>query len=410
MKTSTANSRRRVSNSARMLGVLADEFAANYADLRSQIDKADEKSVSHRPVGLPVWARTGSKDDEPAGAYAYKRPLPKELLLNGDARCRCGTLVDSSIPSEKMGCIVYDHAGAFAATVEVRRCTSCLTKSRMMAGPDLGDLGLFNFNNHTIVSHALLNKYDTLLSANESTFHGFCQVMEREYETCVSAEPFMGEDRFRTCWFSFMNLQSCGDAFCCNICGPTPRVVIVDGVTVGFQKRMQTSTLRPPTHTCAASATHDSVRVAKTPLQLVPDVQLRKQAIALIRWALPGGCAAVEGQDMSVDHDQVQKPKRGRKKKAKTSPSDPNGPPPFVIADVAAQLRKVNPILGDLFEQRVKPASNVLEEERLEHRQWLELLLQVSTRPSSLAYSERCSWRRMSLSYSSRRSAHGTSC
>lgn len=329
------------------------------------------------PVGLPTWARTGPEDDEVAGEYEFKRPLPTELRLSGDAVCRCGAVAGSSTKTEKMSCTVYDFSGAYPATIEVRRCASCPSKSRMMAGPDLGELGLFNFNNHTVISHALLNKYDAMLSANETTFHGFCQVMEREYEMYASKVPFMGEDRFRTCWFSFMNVQACGDAFSCDICGPSPRVVVVDGVTVGFQKRKQTSTLRPPTHTCSASAFHQDVKPPKTPLQLVPDLQLRKQAIALVRWALPGGRAVAEEQDMSIDHDSAPKPKRGKKKTTAAAASDPNGEPPFAVAAVASKLRKINSTLGEVFAKHVVPMSTVAEEDRMVHRQWLELLLQV---------------------------------
>ncbi|KZV81025.1 hypothetical protein EXIGLDRAFT_590183, partial [Exidia glandulosa HHB12029] len=217
--------------------------------------------------------------------------LPRHFKLSGAARCRCGAVADESVATETVGCSVYDHAGAFEATVEVRRCAACPPKARMMAGPDLGALGLFNYNNLTIVSHALLNKYDTLLSASETTFHGFCEVMQREYEAYGSPTPFMGEDRFRTCWFSFMNLQVFEDSFSCDKCGNNPRVVVVDGVTVGFQKRRQTSSLRPPTHTCAESAFHEDVKPPRVPLQLIPDQALRKKAIALIKWAQPGGSA-----------------------------------------------------------------------------------------------------------------------
>ncbi|KZV83197.1 hypothetical protein EXIGLDRAFT_589612, partial [Exidia glandulosa HHB12029] len=189
--------------------------------------------------------------------------LPPVLKLGKEARCRCGAVVDDSTPITTMDCIVYDHCGATRTSLEVRRCPRCPSKSRMSAGPDLGELGLFNYNNSTIISHALLNKYDAMVSASETTFHAFCLIMAREYEMYGSPLEFMGEDRFRTCWFSFLQLQTCGDAFTCTVCGDAPRVVIVDGVTVGFQKRKQTSTLRPPTHACATSACHSNVRVPK---------------------------------------------------------------------------------------------------------------------------------------------------
>ncbi|EJD33528.1 hypothetical protein AURDEDRAFT_20472, partial [Auricularia subglabra TFB-10046 SS5] len=196
----------------------------------------------------PPWARTGPEDDEVAGKYTYARPFPDVLPLSGDARCRCGAIADPSIKVEEHSCVLYDHAEAHEVKIQVRRCPACPAKSRMMAGPDLGELGLFNLNNHTVLSHALLNKYDTLLSTGETTYHGFCTAIAREYESYDSALPFMGPDRFRTCWFSFMNIQPCTDGFKCKICGPEPEVVVVDGATISYPKRKRTSGLRPPTH------------------------------------------------------------------------------------------------------------------------------------------------------------------
>ncbi|EJD33964.1 hypothetical protein AURDEDRAFT_22396, partial [Auricularia subglabra TFB-10046 SS5] len=196
----------------------------------------------------PPWARTGPEDDEVAGEYVHVRPLPKLLPLDDDARCRCGAKADPSMPVEEMDCTIYDYNGAFPARIQVRRCTDCPRKSRMAAGPDLGSIGLFNLNNSTVLSHALLNKYDTLLSAGETPFNAFCTAVEREYEMYESEVAFLHADRFRTAWFSFMAVQECRDGYTCNACGAVPEVILVDGVTVGYPKRRKTRSLRPPTH------------------------------------------------------------------------------------------------------------------------------------------------------------------
>ncbi|EJD42794.1 hypothetical protein AURDEDRAFT_29323, partial [Auricularia subglabra TFB-10046 SS5] len=211
----------------------------------------------------PKWARTGPEDDDVAGKYAYARPFPELLEVGDNARCRCGASAGPSIPIEEHDCVIYDHIGAARAKIQVRRCPECPPKSRMTAGPDLGDLGLFNMNNQTLISHALLNKYDTMLSSNETTYHGFAQTLEREYESYGSELPFMGPDRFRTCWFAFMNVQPCKDDFTCSICGPEPEVVVVDGVTVCFHKRRRTAKLKPPTYISRSSPIHEDVKRPK---------------------------------------------------------------------------------------------------------------------------------------------------
>ncbi|EJD44720.1 hypothetical protein AURDEDRAFT_25179, partial [Auricularia subglabra TFB-10046 SS5] len=189
--------------------------------------------------------------------------LPTRLALDSAARCRCGAEADDSVPVEEVECTVYDHDGAFPARVQVRRCNRCPRKSRMAAGPDLGTLGLFNHNNSTILSHALLNKYDTQLSAGETPFNAFCTAVNREYTMYGSKLPFLSADRFRTAWFSFMGVQECGDGYTCKLCGAVPEVVLVDGVTVGYPKRRRTKTLRPPTHTCKSSPVRRDVKPAK---------------------------------------------------------------------------------------------------------------------------------------------------
>ncbi|EJD36429.1 hypothetical protein AURDEDRAFT_19627, partial [Auricularia subglabra TFB-10046 SS5] len=189
--------------------------------------------------------------------------LPTLLPCDSETRCRCGAFADPSAPIVEMDCVVYDHVGAFNAKIQVRRCPSCLPQAKMMAGPDLGALGCFNYNNQTVLTHALLNKYDSMLNSAETTYHGFCKFMAHEYEAYGCQTPFLSEDRFRTCWYSFMAVQECGDDFECGHCGSEPRVVLVDGVTVGYQKRKQTSTLRPPTHTHRHSPVHEDVKPPK---------------------------------------------------------------------------------------------------------------------------------------------------
>ncbi|EJD36401.1 hypothetical protein AURDEDRAFT_174524 [Auricularia subglabra TFB-10046 SS5] len=187
----------------------AQQTRTTYADLTAATEHAKQRSVSWDKAGLPPWARTGPEDDEGVGKYEYKRPLPMLLALSGEGRCRCGTHGSLSMAVEEISCMVYDHTHAFPARIQVRRCGRCPPKSRMASGPDLGSLGLFNHNNQTVVTHALLNKYDSMLGAGEATYNGFCAIMEREYQTYGSAVPFMNADWFRNAWFAFTHLQEC---------------------------------------------------------------------------------------------------------------------------------------------------------------------------------------------------------
>jgi hypothetical protein len=59
----------------------------------------------------------------------------------------------------------------------------------------------------------------------------------------------MGEDLFRSIWFAYVLIQSFEKDMSCTLCGPHPKTVIWDGVTLAFDKKHITPTLRPPTTT-----------------------------------------------------------------------------------------------------------------------------------------------------------------
>ncbi|EJD36737.1 hypothetical protein AURDEDRAFT_174184 [Auricularia subglabra TFB-10046 SS5] len=214
----------------------------------------------------------------------------------------------------------------------------------MAAGTDLSGVGLFNLNNSTVLSHALLNKYDSHLSAGEMPFNAFCTAVVREYELYASALPFLHPDRFRMAWFA-----------------------------TGYPKHRKTSSLRPPTHVCKASPVCRDVKPAKTPLQLVGDAALHRKAIAVIRWALPHGRTSIEEQDMNVDHnveDTTEDAPAGRNEGNKAQKA---APPHSIKDDFVALPEKGAPI---------DPSRQL----------WLELLLQLVAHESVIQFALYRSW------------------
>ncbi|KZV93940.1 hypothetical protein EXIGLDRAFT_786903, partial [Exidia glandulosa HHB12029] len=341
----------------------------DYADIMAEKQKLDERSISRLPIGPPAWARTGVADDATSGPYSYVRPLPRHFRLDhATAYCRCGADIDSDVDNTTLSCKVFDVGGAFEAQIDVRPCATC----KRNAGPDLGNLGVFNLNNTTLVTHALFNKYDASFLNSETTFHAFYTATQAEYATYMSELPFMGDDLFRTAYFSFVQLQSCGDSFRCDKCGDHPDVVIADGVTVAFQRRKRTSKLRPPNYVTSSSPRHNKVKPPKVGqgLQLVQDRDLRLKALGMITWRLRGGSSNGEAQDMTVDADQL--PAKGRKKTKKKSTAAYDDD---ALQDIAERLGEVNTTLGELFTAYVIPAAPDGLSHSIEN--WLELLLQV---------------------------------
>ncbi|KAJ2911578.1 hypothetical protein MD484_g8838, partial [Candolleomyces efflorescens] len=152
-------------------------------------------------------------------------------------------------------------------------CPSCPSARRQYIGPDLREQGLFNYNNSILVSHELLDEYTMAFVASETPFTAFVSVLSHRYT--VSGVTFMGEDLFRSIWFSYVSLQAFDDDFKCSRCGPYPDTVIWDGITLAFSKKHLSATLAPPTQITPQSLIRKHVKNYPKQ-QLIPDVRLRK--------------------------------------------------------------------------------------------------------------------------------------
>lgn len=118
--------------------------------------------------------------------------------------------------------------------IEVVDCQRCHARFRQAAGPDLGVLGLFNYNNARVLTHRLLNNYSATFTKLATPFDAYVEVRVREYMESESRTRFLSPDLFRTAWFSFARLQQNDHAFQCCICGPNPTLIVADGISAGF--------------------------------------------------------------------------------------------------------------------------------------------------------------------------------
>ncbi|EJD37299.1 hypothetical protein AURDEDRAFT_173697 [Auricularia subglabra TFB-10046 SS5] len=224
-----------------------------------------EGSVSCQPVAPPRWARL-ARDD--LTSYALVDPIPSRFGLSDHPRCACGGAPKASAPVEEKDCIVFTSSRAYRARIEVRRCGSC----RRCCGPDLRELGLFNYNNSRLYSHELLDSFTSCMANFEAPFHGFCKHVCNTYEERQSPVPFQ-----------LIN------SFACSKCGDSPEVLIFDGVTAGFAVEHCTGTLRPPT---AREAEDGPVRANVRPLAeklTLVTGRLRIEAQNAVRWRMKVG-------------------------------------------------------------------------------------------------------------------------
>lgn len=254
----------------------------NVADRNSIKELYDERSVSWQPVGPPAWCRL---DSDTVPSIRTVKQIPDRLPLGDDARCRCGNQAVEGASIVTLEATVYGSSEAYKVEIELQKCIRCPAEAKQFIGPDLRDLGIFNYNNRRLYTHELLNRFTNSISAHETPFYAFCTVISRSYVEAESAIDFVPDNAFRTAYFSFTRIQQLGDSFQCDICGPNPRVVIFDGVTAGFHNAHQTSTLCPPTLIMPDAPVRENVRPPVSSTALVWG-KLRMRAQKAVRWRL----------------------------------------------------------------------------------------------------------------------------
>ncbi len=235
--------------------------------------ETDENSVSYQPIMPPVWCSLPTDPD------LYERPLPMEvpemIALKEDSQCACGAKYDPTLPTIRMPCIIYTLLRAVNADIQLQQCRVCKPRSRQFVGPDAREFGLFNWNNRLLFTHDLLDEYTNTYSTSETPFAAWVLVAGGRYETYRSNYQFTSVGLFRSVWFTFVHLQNFSNDMSCAICGPSPKVVIWDGVTVAFSKKKILPSLQPPTTLSTNSPVRNDIRYYPAQ-QLIPDRETRQ--------------------------------------------------------------------------------------------------------------------------------------
>ncbi|EDR02829.1 uncharacterized protein LACBIDRAFT_307932 [Laccaria bicolor S238N-H82] len=204
--------------------------------------------ISYLPIPPPLWARIPSDPDFPQ----CTKPVdicgpPPLIMLTSGGTCHCANPrpeYDSSRPLRTRKCVIYGLNCAWESMIEVQPCGTCAKRN---IGPDCQDLGLFNYDNDRLVTHALMDDYTSAYTVSEQTFTSWVTLLTRRYETMRSNTRFLTEGSFLDIWFAYVQLQCFDGDMICGVCGPTPEDTIWDGVTLAYGKKHVLPTLRPPT-------------------------------------------------------------------------------------------------------------------------------------------------------------------
>ncbi|KAJ7110384.1 hypothetical protein C8R43DRAFT_1139394 [Mycena crocata] len=279
-------------------------------------------AVSHLPIMPPVWAFL---DTDTVLYPRTSADLPPPLIPLGDnARCRCGATVNPARPTTQFECTVYTLTRAVAATIEVQICHECSKGRRNYVGPDCRDIGIFNYNNRTLFSHALFDDYNAQYTASETPFASYTLSMSRRYQTMASI-PFVSGNVLRAA------------------CGDHPNETIWDGVTLAFGRTKLSGSLCPPTALLANHPVHSEVAPVKS-LTMLADADLRKSVRKIVTTPAKAAKtrAAVEGIDEAADQEEL--------KDAELKLVNQAVERVRITPDVCTRLKSLNSGLGELFE------------------------------------------------------------
>ncbi|KAK0544406.1 hypothetical protein OC844_007468, partial [Tilletia horrida] len=179
---------------------------------------------SHLRVPPPPFCRLPS--DAPSVPVIPAERFPAQLPLGVNARCDCGKRSDADKPIMLRRCTIYFSNGAIHRDVETQQF---------------------------IVAHELLNAYTSQLCASPTPFTAFCSTTQHAYEQhgdgLGHGIKFLTRPQFVKLYFAYISLQQLDVSFSCKICGPTPSVVIADGVVLAFSAALKHANLDPPTNT-----------------------------------------------------------------------------------------------------------------------------------------------------------------
>lgn len=234
------------------------------------------RSISHLPILPPHWAMLPTDEVLYARPKPFRDSVPERFPLDECSTCDCAdtrTPYDPHTPTEDIACKVYTKTGVHESVVEVQRCPTCPPQRNRKIGPDPRHLGIFNYNNTTLVTHELLDHYTNNFSSSETPFVAFCKMMSREY--AVDDSKFIETSLFRAIWFAYVGLQRLIGDMSCDECGPAPETVIVDGVTLAFGRKHLQDELRPPTMLSEDSTIRENCRY-QPHQQFILDGSLRK--------------------------------------------------------------------------------------------------------------------------------------
>ncbi|KAJ6536762.1 hypothetical protein DFH09DRAFT_1091235 [Mycena vulgaris] len=146
---------------------VGDGCRIDYAVPATRRGTQDSKAVSYLPISAPIWAAL------PTDPVLYQRQV---------------------LPNRQQIFKVYGLGGYVETVIEVQACSRC---SHRLIGPGARELGIFNYNNHKLFTHDLLDEYTSAYTSSETPFVAWVTVVARRYDShSGGAQKFISDEMF----------------------------------------------------------------------------------------------------------------------------------------------------------------------------------------------------------------------
>ncbi|GAA5881634.1 hypothetical protein JCM3774_005703 [Rhodotorula dairenensis] len=251
--------------------VLDTADAAEGATRRTQRAEA----ISHAIRGPPVFCRLEDDERDRANPTISSdlRHLPSVLRLSASSRCRCGRTWGDATPEEKEGvdertAFVFGETEAVNAVIETAACSTCRS-GHCRFGPDLVDVGLFNWNNSILFTREVFDSFLIEGHLSEKTFRAYVVGINFKYQQYRVLQQFPKRDCFASAFFAYSKLLQLSTAPHCPECGDQPDIVICDGSGISFPSKYLRGRLRGPPFPTSSSVRKEAVRLGM-PLEAFP--------------------------------------------------------------------------------------------------------------------------------------------
>jgi hypothetical protein len=203
--------------------------------------------------------------------------FPDLFLLDNSSRCSCGNSDYTGVQAVTTNLyVIYTPSTALRLEIQTVYCSVC-SNTHGRIGPDLSNYGVLNWNNKIGFAHQVLNQYTSHVTRSETPFNAFYGTIQDEYLSNESPVAFCVNEIFESAWLAFVRLQKIESKMQCSICGPHPKVVIADGISVSFPNHHRTDTLRPPTVSDKTQAWVSLKKTATRSTSFVGPVQNRNK-------------------------------------------------------------------------------------------------------------------------------------